>query len=56
MAILLLLILAAFVSWNLSFLVSRLNAIVKPENSRPPETTRFNIEEFEKLGLLKPKE
>lgn len=56
LAILFLLIIVAFVSWNLTFLVSRLDAIVSSEDSRPTETTRFNFEEFEKMNLLKPKE
>lgn len=55
MAILLLLILIVFISWNLSFVVSRLNIVLDTESLRSSETTRFNLEEFEKLGLTERK-
>ena len=55
-AVLILIILVVSVSWILGFVISRLNTVLNPGVLQPPTVSQFNIEEFEKLDLVKPGE
>jgi len=52
-AVLMLFVLIAVISWNLSFLAKNLNAALNPNALKQSAVTRFNIEEFKNLGLIK---
>jgi len=52
-AVLILIILVISVSWILGFVISRLNTVLNPGVLQPPTVSQFNIEEFERLGLVK---
>ena len=52
-AVLMLIILVAGVSWLLGFLVRQLNIVLNPNVLEPPTVVQFNMEEFKNLGLIK---
>jgi len=53
-AVLMLIILIAVISWTLGFLAKNLNMVLNPNVLEQPAVTQFNIDEFEKLGLVRP--
>lgn len=52
-AVLMLIILIAIISWNLGFLAKNLNMALNPNVLKQPTVTQFNIDGFKKLGLTK---
>lgn len=53
LAVLMLIILAAGVSWGLGFLASRLNIVLNPNVVESSNVMQFNLEGFKNLDLIK---
>ncbi|MFA5084135.1 MAG: hypothetical protein WC475_01985 [Candidatus Paceibacterota bacterium] len=53
-AVLMLIILIAAISWNLGFLVKNFNTALNPNVLEQSTVVQFNIDGFKNLGLTKP--